>query len=251
LFSLLFLGAVVTVVAIFVLRTSPTAVESAPYVEPAGTTIAAPAGDVAPPTLVPTVAPGQATAHHDHTQAIAMLPTVAVPLQEPTEIAAPTPTPRAVVLPTVVPLTLPSPAATRPPSQPVSSQPIDAFVATTDAPEPMVASAPQPVVVATEPVARTIQPAVAPTAVSPDRDNPQRAREMQTSRVSHRSTRTRQPADAPPVAGPMTQEPAWQAAPVPAIASGPIDAIPNTSISVPDANAIRDDVAARINAPRP
>src|SRR5262245_54119192 len=56
-FSLVFLAAVVTAVALFVLRTSPTTVDTATDVEPAGTTIAAPQDRVIPPTPVPTVAP--------------------------------------------------------------------------------------------------------------------------------------------------------------------------------------------------
>ena len=118
LLSLLALGAVVSAVAFLVLRTSPTASELTAYVEPAGTSIPAPEQPLSPPTVIPTVAPDRSAKEFDgHTQAIAVLPTVAAPRQLPTEPPQPTPTPRAVVLPTVIPLLFPhQPQPGRPPS---------------------------------------------------------------------------------------------------------------------------------------
>ena len=198
LFSLLLLGAVVTAVALFVLRTSPTTFMAASHVDPVGTTIAAPDVHVAPPTLIPTVAPGQSTkGPGGQIEAIAMLPTVAPPPQQPAQVAQPTPTPRAVVLPTVIPMTLPLPAATRPPSQPVSSQPVAAFVMGHDPSEPLAATAPQPSGVANQSEGST---SVAPTQISSPQDNAQRALAMQENRVrrgsdrSHRSVHNAQTA---------------------------------------------------------
>jgi hypothetical protein len=255
LFSLLLPGVVVVAVALFILRTSPAALESTAFVEPEGTSVAAPQIQAAPPRVVPTVAPDPSSAAlNRHIQTIAVLPTVAAPLPQPTERAEPTPTPRAVVLPTVIPMTLPSPVATRPPLPLVSNQPINAFVTSGDLP-PAMAAAPQLVAVATEPPARMTQPAVegdvAPTHVSAANDNLERARALQTNRVRRGQDRTRQTTPRSPVSSPRADSPAWQAAPNSNLQSGPIAAVPNPSASLPDANAIRDDVAARINAPRP
>jgi hypothetical protein len=252
LLSLLLLGVVVTAVALFVLRTSPTAFLSAPDAEPTGTVIAAAEISAAPPTLIPTVAPNRSsTRSTDQTQAIAVLPTVAAPVKQPIQAAPPTPTPRAVVLPTVIPMTLPSPEATRPPSLPVSYQPIAAFAGTDAPPEPLAATAPQPTAVTIQP-ARSIQPSgsmgVAPTRVSSPQDNVQRARELQTNRGSRGSDRSQRSASNAQAAMPAPVQSVAQPVNVPVV---PINAAPNPSVSVPDANSIRADVAARINAPRP
>lgn len=251
LLSLLFLGAVVAAVALFVLRTSPATFISATNVEPTGTTIAAPDIQAAPPTLVPTVAPLQSTTDPGgEPQAIAMLPTVAAPTPELAQVAAPTPTPRAVVLPTVIPMTLPSPTATRPPSQLVVIQPVAAFDGGDTQPETLAATTSQPAAVASEPARPVGSRSVAPTQVASSQDNLQRALAMQTNRVRRGSDRSNMSVNHTQTAMPAdrTDE---QTAPVPIVQYDPSGAAPNTSVSVPDANAIRDEVAARIKAPRP
>jgi hypothetical protein len=254
--SLLLLGGVVAAVAIYVLRASPDAVDSAAFVEPAGTTIAAPEQRSAPPTLVPTIAPELSADGPDgQTQAIAMLPTVAAPKELPTAATEPTPTPRAVIVATVIPMTLPPPAATHPPTQLLSGQPNDAYLTPSDAPQALAAPAAQIVAAATEPAASAFQPAradsVAPTRVSTASSNLQRARALQTNRVHRGSTRNQPTSVDPPPAAPASESPAWQAAQDPVTQSGATNRVLAPSGSVPDANAIRADVAARVKAPRP
>jgi hypothetical protein len=257
--SLLVLAALVTAVAFLVLRIIPTAMDTANSTEPAGTTIAAPAEQAAPPTPIPTVASElSAPGFHGQAPAVAMLPTVAVPQEVPAAEAPPTPTPRVVLLPTAVPTILPSPA-TLPPSRPVSSQPIVAQAPEAAPPAPLPVTAAQPAEIQAEPPPVVVQPAAvqpvasdaAPTAASSSRGNLQRAREMQTSRVRRGPNRASQAVDKTPVvpSSVASDEPVVTMPDLPT--GGAIQSAPDTSVSVPDVNAIRDDVNARINAPRP
>jgi len=74
---------------------------------------------------------------------------------------------------------------------------------------------------------------------------------MQVNRVGRGPDRSGKSANTAQVAMPAVGQTDPPIVAVPVLPSGPMESAANSSVSVPDANAIRNDVAARINAPRP
>ena len=142
LLSLLVVGAAVAAVAYLVLRSPPSAVDSAERLEPVGTALPAPSEPPTLPTPIPTSEPDSnaqpeptALGFTGEAPAAAGLPTVAAPQE-----TGPTPTPRVIALPTEVPATTVPEAAppqpTLPPAVPLENVEVVALDPVEMAPPP-------------------------------------------------------------------------------------------------------------------